>query len=303
MTKKVIGLDWGKKVLIIILAGVTGGLSLNFFLSPANVFSAGMNGIAQIVNSLLISTLHIQFDTGYLILLFNIPVFILGFIKLGKTATILSFVNVLSISLFTVILPVREITDNVLMNAIAGGVLLGIGGGFSLKYGFTTGGMDIVSLVLSKTTGKTVGNFMFMLNGLIVLAAGFLFDWESALYTIISIYAMSTVVDQIHTSHQKVTAMIVTQNPDIVSLELRNRLIRGMTKLPALGGYNDAKKTMIMMVITRYEVYDLEQAIQAVDPSAFVNIVPTQSIIGHFANEEEQKAFKQNGWVINPNDK
>ena len=147
------------------------------------------------------------------------------------------------------------------MNALVGGVLLGVGVGISLKMGFTTGGMDIISLVLSQTTGKTVGNYMLMLNGLIVVIAGFLFNWESALYTIISIYAMTQVIDAIHTSHQKVTAMIVTVKPDEVTAAIAQNMVRGMTLLPSIGGYSKKEGKTIMMVITRYEMYDLDQIV------------------------------------------
>lgn len=283
------------RVIIILVTGVLGAISLNFFLTPAKVFSAGINGIAQIIATLLQSHFAINLDTGIFILLLNIPIFILGFIKLGKEATIYSFLNVACVSILTIFLPVKVITENPLMNAIAGGVLLGIGAGLSLKLGFTTGGMDIISLVLSKTTGKTVGNYMFMLNGIIVAIAGFLFDWESALYTIISIYCMTQVVDALHTSHQKITAMIVTNDPTGVVEGIGKEMVRGMTILPAFGGYSGAESRMIMMVITRYELYDLEKIVYTIDENAFINIVATQSVLGRFANEDEQQLFKKTG--------
>lgn len=159
--------DLAKKILVILFTGLTGAVGLNYFLIPANVFSAGMTGIAQIAEHLL-SNAGLTIDTGILIFLLNVPVFILGFIKLGKSAMILSFANVISMSIFTTLVPVGQVTDNVLMNAITGGVLLGIGAGLSLKFGFTTGGLDIVSLLLSKTTGRTVGNYMMLLNGVMI---------------------------------------------------------------------------------------------------------------------------------------
>ncbi|WP_420705935.1 MULTISPECIES: YitT family protein [unclassified Enterococcus] len=284
-----------KRVIVIFLTGLTGAMGLNLFLIPAKVFSAGMNGIAQILATLLYSNFSVTIDTGIFILLLNLPIFILGFWKLGKEATIFSFVNVACISLLTMVVPVYTVTDNPLMNAIVGGVLLGIGAGFSLKMGFTTGGMDVVSLVLSKTTGRTVGNYIFALNSIIVAIAGFLFNWESALYTIISIYCMTQVIDTLHTSHQKVTAMIVTTNPDSVIQGIAEQIARGMTLLPSIGGYSKAEGKMIMMVITRYELYELEQVVQMYDENAFVNIVPTQTVLGRFANEEEQRAFKSTG--------
>lgn len=284
-----------KRIVVILITGLTAAVGLNYFLIPAKVFSAGMNGVAQIIATLLYTHLHISIDTGLFILLLNVPIAILGFVKLGKAATIYSFVNVICVSVMTMLLPTQVITDNPLMNAIVGGVLLGVGAGLSLKMGFTTGGMDIISLVLSKTTGRTVGNYMFILNGLIVAVAGFIFTWESALYTIISIYCMSQVVDMIHTAHQKLTALIVTTNPDIVTKAIAENLVRGMTLMPSVGGYTRQEGQMIMMVITRYELYDLEQTVHEADQNAFIDFIPTQSVSGRFANEEEQKFFKATG--------
>ncbi|KAF1296909.1 hypothetical protein BAU15_14500 [Enterococcus sp. JM4C] len=284
-----------KKICVILLTGITAAIGLNYFLIPAHVFSAGMNGVAQIIASLLKTYLNLQFDTGIFILLLNIPVFILGYLKLGKSSTLLSFVNVLCISVMTVIVPIGQVTDNILMNAIVGGVFVGFGAGLSLKYGFTTGGMDIISVILSQVTGKTVGKYMFLLNGLIVMLAGFLFNWESALFTIISIYCMTQVVDMIHTSHQKVTAMIVTVKPEEVANAISKKLVRGMTLLPSIGGYAKIEGKMIMMVVTRYELYDLEQIVIEIDEYAFINILPTHSVIGRFANEAEQKTYRTTG--------
>lgn len=284
-----------KRIGVLVVCGLTSAIALNYFLIPAKVLSAGMNGVAQIIVAIGLNNFGIQLNTGLFIFILNIPIFIIGFWKLGKEATFWSFLNVVTISLVTMFFPHGELTENILMNALMGGLFIGIGAGLALKLGFTTGGMDILSLVLSKTTGKTVGNFMFILNGTIVLFAGFIFSWESALYTIISIYMMSYVVDIIHTSHQKLTAMIITTKPDEVGRSISERVFRGMTLLPSVGAYSGVESKTIMMVITRYELYDLEQAILEADEQAFVNILPTQSILGRFATEDEQRTFKATG--------
>ena len=284
-----------KRIGVVIICALTSAMSLNFFLIPAKVMSAGMNGVAQIIVALGAEHLGLHLSTGLFIFLLNLPVFALGFWKLGKDATIWSFVNVVAISLVTMIFPQGAVTDNILMNSLMGGVIVGIGAGLALKMGFTTGGMDILSLVLSKTTGNTVGKYMFILNGLIVVVAGFIFSWESALYTIICIYVMSYVVDMIHTSHQKLTVLIVTTKPDEVGKSISQRVFRGMTLLPSIGGYSGVESKTIMMVITRYELYDLEQAVLEADENAFVNMLATQSIIGRFATQDEQRTFTATG--------
>lgn len=283
--------DLAKKVLVILFTGLTGAVGLNLFLIPANVFSAGMTGIAQIAEHLL-SNVGLSIDTGILIFLLNVPVFVLGFIRLGKSAMILSFANVISMS-FTTLVPVGQVTDNVLMNAITGGVMLGIGAGLSLKFGFTTGGLDIVSLLLSKTTGRTVGNYMMLLNGVIVIVAGFFFTWESALYTIITIFTMSTVVDYVHTSHQKMTAFINTGNSAVMIEVLSRELLRGLTVIPARGGFSSTEREVIMVVFTRYELYTLKQVVADVDPNSFTNIVATDSVVGSFLTQDEQNLLKK----------
>lgn len=284
--------DLAKKILVILFTGLTGAVGLNLFLIPANVFSAGMTGIAQIAEHLL-SNVGLSIDTGILIFLLNVPVFVLGFIRLGKSAMILSFANVISMSFFTTLVPVGQVTDNVLMNVITGGVMLGIGAGLSLKFGFTTGGLDIVSLLLSKTTGRTVGNYMMLLNGVIVIVAGFFFTWESALYTIITIFTMSTVVDYVHTSHQKMTAFINTGNSAVMIEVLSRELLRGLTVIPARGGFSSTEREVIMVVFTRYELYTLKQVVADVDPNSFTNIVATDSVVGSFLTQDEQNLLKK----------
>ncbi|MGF2143815.1 YitT family protein [Vagococcus fluvialis] len=282
-----------KKSAIVIFAGVILAVALNLFLIPANVFSAGVNGLAQLFSGILLNSFDIKLDTGILIFLMNIPIAILGWIKLGKSATIFSLLTVLSVTIMTLIIPVVEITDNQLMNGIVGGVLTGVAVGLTMKFGFSTGGMDIVSLVLSKTTGRSVGSLMMIINAFIIATAGFVFDWESALYTVISIYVTTQVVDRIHTRHQKVTAFVITSKPEEVIHSIQNEIVRGMTLLPGTGVYSRKDTSVIMTVVTKYELYALEQAVYLADQNSFINILPTQTIVGNFWNEDQQNEMKK----------
>ena len=286
-----------KKSAIVIFAGVILAVALNLFLIPANVFSAGVNGLAQLFSGILLNSFDIKLDTGILIFLMNIPIAILGWIKLGKSATIFSLLTVLSVTIMTLIIPVVEITDNQLMNGIVGGVLTGVAVGLTMKFGFSTGGMDIVSLVLSKTTGRSVGSLMMIINAFIIATAGFVFDWESALFTVISIYGTTQVVDRIHTSHQKVTAFVITSKPEEVIHSIQNEIVRGMTLLPGTGVYSRKETSVIMTVVTKYELYALEQAVYLADQNSFINILPTQTIVGNFWNEDQQNEMKK---MLNP---
>ncbi|WP_409022584.1 YitT family protein [Dellaglioa sp. P0083] len=285
--------DKNKRLVIIVFSGLLIALSLNFFLIPGNIFGAGANGIAQLLSAIFYDLFHIKIGTGYLIMLINIPIGILGWYKVGRSFTYYSVLTVASSSLFTVILPVHQLSTNPLMAALFGGVISGIGVGLALKFGFSTGGMDIIALVLAKTTGKTVGSLMLSTNMIIILTAGFYFSWESALYTIISNYAMSRVVDDIHTSHQKLTAFIVTKEADLVVGALQKSLIRGITVIDSKGAFSNEESKVLMLVITRYELYNLKMTISDVDPNAFMNLVNTADIEGNFLNSDQQELLRK----------
>ncbi|WCJ48329.1 YitT family protein [Levilactobacillus brevis] len=263
----------GKHLLIMIGSALITAIALNEFLVPGKIFSAGINGVSQIIATLLqMGGIHVS--TGWFILLFNIPIGVLT-------------------SVLAIVVPVSNISNNSLLAALFGGILTGVGVAYPLKNGFSTGGMDIVAVVLEKTTGRTIGTLMMIINFGIVIVAGFLFGWESALYTIISIYAMSRVVDSIHTRHQKLTAFIVTTQQDAVIAELNQRLIRGITVMPSFGAYTRKESAVLMTVISRYELYELEHAVKDVDPHAFVNLVNTVDIEGNFYDETAQLKLRQ----------
>jgi uncharacterized membrane-anchored protein YitT (DUF2179 family) len=276
-----------KKLSVVILGAILGAMSLNFFLIPANVFSSGFTGVAQLVSSMLENT-SIPISTGILLFVLNVPVAILGWIKVGKEFTIYSFLSVAATTFFLELIPVldpADISDDILLNAVFGGVIAAFGIGLTLKWGASTGGMDIIAMVLSRMKDKPIGTYFFTLNALIILTAGYVFDWEKALYTLVALYVTSRVIDAIHTRHEKLTAMIITKKGPELQKAIHEKLVRGMTKVPAKGAFTSENKELLIIVITRYELYDLEATIKEVDPNAFTNIVTTTGIFGFFRND------------------
>lgn len=279
-----------KRVAVVILGSFLVALSLNFFLIEANVYASGFAGAAQLVSSVLSDQLDITLSTGILLLLFNIPVFILGWYKVGKGFTIYSMLSVAFATLFLELLPLRSMSDDIMLNAVFGGVLAGVGVGISLKLGASTGGMDIVAMILSRMQDKPIGVYFLILNGILIVFAGILYEPENALYTMIALYVTTSVIDMIHTRHEKVTAMIITRNADDLQQSIHSQMVRGITILPAKGAYTKEDKSMLYVVITRYELYDLERIINETDPQAFTNIVQTVGIFGFFRREGEKLA-------------
>lgn len=281
---------------VALVSGLITALALNLFLTPANVFQAGATGVAQLISLFLQRAgLHAGDMTGWFNIILNLPLIYLAWRKLGRQFTLYTMLNTAIISGLVIVLPVHTLTTNPLMNAIFGGVLTGVGVGIALRFGFSTGGFDILSMYLAKTTRYSVGVLMFAVNLGIVMVAGLGIQWESALYTIISIYCMTRVVDTIHTANQKLTAFIVTEHQDEVIAAVSERLIRGITVMNSQGGFMRRDNNTLMIVVSRYELYDLTEATHAADPLAFIDIVATVDVFGEFLSPDQQQLKRQLG--------
>ena len=134
---------------------------------------------------------------------------------------------------------------------------------------------------MTKHRDFPLGSTLFALNGVVILALGYLDNWDAALYSMLSIYVSSKLVDTIHIRHFKVTAFIITQETDRL-LELLLKRPRGVTIVKTRGAFSDEEKDMLMTVTTRYELADLRKIVREADPKAFVNIVETVGVIGEF---------------------
>ena len=192
-----------KKLCIVILGALLNAIALNLFLIPANVYSSGFAGLAQLLSSIIdLVGLPFSISTGIILFALNVPIAIIAWKKVGKSFTFYSFLSVALMTLFMEIIPVQQVSPDIILNAVFGGVIGALGVGITLKYGASTGGMDVVALLLSRSQDKPVGVYLFILNGLIIVAAGALFGPEKSLYTLVALYATTRVVDAIHTRHE-----------------------------------------------------------------------------------------------------
>ena len=162
-------------------------------------------------------------------------------------------------------------------------MLIGVGVGMILKIGASTGGTDIVFQYLSMKFNGSFGKYSFAINAIIILIAGLTQGWETALYTIISIYITSVVIDKIHTVHQNLTLYIVTSKEDEMIKSLQQQLYRGITILEGRGAYD---KSVLMMVLSSYELYEALAVIKMVDEQAFTNVVQSEMVQGYFVKKE-----------------
>lgn len=274
-----------RRIVGVMFGALLNAISLNFFLIGANVYASGFTGFAQLTSSFFQDYVGIGISTGILLALFNVPVAILGWFKVGKGFTVYSIVSVMFTTLFLELLPIIALSEDIILNAVFGGVIGGIGVGLTLKIGASTGGMDIVAMILSRMNDKPIGTYFMILNSIIIAFAGILYEPENALYTLLTLYVTTRVIDAIHTRHEKVTVMIITHKADELQKAIHQTMVRGITILPARGAYTRSDKHMLYLVITRYELYDLERIVNEIDPNAFTNIVQTTGVFGSFRRD------------------
>jgi len=277
-----------KRALVVLAGAFLAAIALNFFLIEANIYSSGFTGAAQMISSIFSDFLSIEIDVGIILFVLNIPVAILAWLKLGRSFTIYSIISIILMTLFLETVPIIRLADDILLNAVFGGVISGAGIGITLKWGASTGGMDIIALILSKAKDRPIGVYFLILNGLIILLAGLIYDPEKALYTLVTLYVTTRVIDGIHTRHQKLTAMIITSKGKELAEAIHSKLVRGITNVPAKGVFTNESRDMLVIVITRYELFDLKKIVQEVDEKAFTNIVQTTDVVGFFRKEDEK---------------
>lgn len=281
-------------ILVVLFAAICFGIALNFFYIPGDIYSAGILGVAQLSSYVInkFNILGFDMQTGTLNLLINIPLIFLGYIKLGNRFTNMTLAVIFTTSIVSNFMPEIAISENPLLNGVVGGVLCGAAVGTCVKYGMSTGGLDILSVYLNRKTGLNVGTLSLIMNSLLLMAVGYVYEWEMALYTLIAMYVNSRIVNYINNNDQRLTAFIITEEVDDVVSSLYQHIHRGITIIDGKGGYTRSPRKIIMVVINRYELYELQVAVNEGDPKAFVNIVSSKFVGGNFLNKQQQESFR-----------
>lgn len=271
------------QVLAVVIGAIIYVIGFKFFVQPANLYSGGLSGISQLLVLVGERYFALSLDLGIMLFVMNIPLFIFGWFKVNRRFTLLSILSVSITSLLFAVVPPLSISGDEIVNVVFGGILIGVGVGLSLRYGGSTGGMDIVTMYLSTRSDASFGKYSMMINAVIICLAMFLNDIQPALYTLILLYVQSLIVNAIHSSHMKYTLFIITSQADDLIYALTKSNHRGITVFDAVGAYTNQPKKTLMTVVTSYQLYETQQLIQRVDETAFVDILPTHQIQGRFA--------------------
>lgn len=274
------------KLSITVIYALCVAIAVNIFWTPGHIYGSGIMGLAQLLSSVSHRWLGQTFSIPFIYAILNIPLLIISWRKIGHNFTFFTILAVAFSTLLMKSLPPVKVQFDPIICAIFGGVFNGFGTGLALKNEMSTGGLDIIGIILRKRTGKSVGSINIAFNTLVIIGAGFLFGWVFALYTLLGIFVNGRVIDALYTRNQKLQVIIVTSHPNKVIQQIQYEMRRGITIVNDVeGAYGRRPKTMLFTVISQYELQDLRNAIHQSDPYAFVSITKAEMIMGRFYQE------------------
>ncbi|MCM0582340.1 YitT family protein [Weissella diestrammenae] len=268
-----------------VVYAVAAAIALNFFWTNGHIYSSGITGLSQLVNTLFERLLGFDLPVYILLVLLNIPLLFFSYRNIGAKFTIFTAIAIVmaSMAMRFIAGPVVPWTKDPLMDAIFGGLINGFGTGFALRNGLSTGGLDVIGIVLKRKYGINMGKANLMFNFFILLGSGFLFGPKYALYTAIGLVVNARMIDTVYTRQQKMQLMVITEMPQEVAMALQSQLRRGITIVHhAEGAYNHHPKEILFTVISLYEEVDAYAAIHQADPGAWASMWRIERTFGRF---------------------
>ena len=279
MDMKIFNKDNLVDVSFIILGSFIGSIGVNMFLIHAKLLSGGVTGIALIFQYLF------KIQAGYTILILNIPLFIISGYKLNKKFTVYSMIGTLTLSLSLIfthpVANILNINDN-LLYCLYGGVVCGLGYGLVFAHNGSTGGFDIISMIIRrKYTNFNIGKITFIVNLLIVSISSLIFGLPSSLYTLIAMFITSLVLDNVVKGlGQKKLVLIITEKEKEIADIIMTRLHRGVTNIYGEGAYTKKQKKILYCIIPLSQLPELKAIVKTNDNTAFLTIADASEVEG-----------------------
>ena len=268
--------DWIKKYFLLLLGSLIYTTGLEIFLVPNNIIDGGVVGISIMASHLTGAPF------GVFMILLNLPFLYMGYKQIGKSFAISTVVSIVAISILSVYFePIPSITGDYFLAAIFGGIITGAGVGLIIRHGGSLDGTEIVAIIVDKKTTFSVGEVVMFFNLFILGAAGFVFGWDKAMYSLVAYFVISKMIDVVIKGlDESYAVMIVSDENEEIADALMHRLGRGVTFLHGQGAYTGDAKKVLYCVVTRLEVGKLKDIALEKDETAFVTINPVHDIVG-----------------------
>ena len=280
-------------LMMLTVAGMVNAFGITIFLTPVKLYDSGISGTSMLLDQITPEYLTLSI----FLLILNIPLFLFGFKKQGWLFTLYAIYTVAIYSLFawliTDVLPIDVSIasplagTDLLLCALFGGVISGVGSGLAIRYGGAMDGIEVMAVIFAKKLGITVGTFVMIYNVLLYVVCGFVLkSWILPLYSIVTYAAALKTIDFIVEGVDRAKcAIIITETPEEICKSLSKNFGSGMTYLEAKGGYSNRDKSMIYFVVNRYQVIRMKDIVHEIDPSAYITISEVADVFSNNMNK------------------
>ncbi|MGM8214736.1 YitT family protein [Bacillaceae bacterium W0354] len=276
MSKKRGGPSKWEQLIYIIVGSFIVALAYNGFLLPNYVAAGGVSGISTILEAMF------GFEPAYVIWAINIPILMIGFFIVGRASALRSVAGSLILPFFVFITRhIEPFSDQLLLAAIFGGIGVGVGLGIVYLGDASTGGTSLIAQMIHKLTNISLGTSLVLIDGLIVIAAIFVFSLEAGLFALICLYMTSKSINIVQTGfNQTKTTLIITSKHIEVQEAIYQQVDRGVTRITAQGGFTEEERPVLMCVVNQMEMGKLKRTVKQVDKEAFVIVMDSSEVLG-----------------------
>ena len=271
-----------KRFFLILAAAVLMAVNIKTFVNAGGLVPGGFNGLTLLIQRSAQQFAGVELPFTTINLALNVIPIFLGFRLIGKWFTLYSCLMIALTSVFTDLIPSMPLTDDVLLVCIFGGIVNGLSVSLCLLGRATSGGTDIISVVIGERLGVDAWYYIFFGNCVMLVVAGFLFGWDKALYSVIFQFASTQVVHILDLRFKRTTLFIISNKALEIYNYIKNTTHHGATLFHGTGLYNWEARDMIYSVVSSDEVKPITRAVREIDPHAFVNAVKTEHIAGNF---------------------
>ena len=274
-----------KTIFQVALGSLLIGAGIMFFINPAGLYTGGVTGLAQLIVNVTrdLSGGSFLINLGLLTFSFQVPMVILGYLKLSKRFILYTLLSVVMISSFLALpISIFVMEGDLLTSGLAGGILTGLGNVLLFRAGASSGGTAILFQYISIKTGKAVGFLQFVFNGIIILIAGIQYSLGIAIYTIMSQMISAVVIDKLFTGYKFMKLEIVTDFGEVMADAIAHQLPHTATSISAVGAYSKKDKKIVYAVVSVHEVEKYTALVKQIDPNAFIILSGVTSVKGNF---------------------
>ena len=275
------------RFLLVTSGAILMAVNLNTFVHTAGLLPGGFTGITLLLQEIFSKFCGIKIPFAVFYWGLNIVPAIICFKYVGKRFTIFSIWMIIASGFLTDIIPGLDVTNDILLCTIFGGIANGIAISLCLMAGATSGGTDFISIYVSEKTGRSIWNHIFISNVIVLALFGFLFGWSRALYSIIFQFATTQILTALYKRYQKSTLLIITDKPDELIKTIRETTGHDATLFKGEGCYTGLERNMLYTVISSDTEEKLIREVKKTDPMAFINILQTKMLKGNFIMKKQ----------------